>query len=376
MEEFDIVVIGGGIAGASAGWALAPGRRVLLLERESQPGYHTTGRSAALLTPFYGNQTVRRLNLAGAEFYRDPPVGFADRPVLGPRGSLYIGRAEQRELVDAEYEAVRTRTDRAERLDTAAALKLVPQLRPEAVAHAWIDWTAADMDVGAILQGFLRQFRQRGGAVRTDTEALSLSREAGTWLIGTGKGEITAPVVINAAGAWADVVGGRAGLGAIGIQPKRRTAILVEPPAGSDSRHWPAVADIAETFYFKPDAGKLFCSPADETPSEPMDAWPDEMDVAICVERIQQALDIEVRRIDHQWAGLRCFAPDRTPVAGFDPRAEGFFWLAGQGGYGIMTAPVLAAITAHLVTGAALPASIERSGLDLASLAPSRLISR
>ena len=179
--------------------------------------------------------------------------------------------------------------------------------------------------------------------------------------------------MVDAAGAWADAVAALAGLAPLGIRPKRRTAILVAPPAGVDVRAWPAVADVAEEWYVKPDAGKLMASPADETPSEPCDVQAEELDVAICVDWIERALDLGVRRVEHRWAGLRCFAPDKTPVVGPDPRAPGFVWLAGQGGYGIMTAPVLAAITAHLVAGAPLPAWVGE-GMDLAALHPDRLL--
>ena len=372
MEAFDVIVIGGGIAGASSAAALAEGRRVLLIERESQPGYHTTGRSAALLTPFYGNATVRALNLAGGRWYANPPGGFADVPLLGPRGVLYVGRAEDRELVEEEARSARRLGAEAELLDGAAARAISPLLRPEWVAHAWHDSSAMDMDVGAILQGFLRQLRHRGGVVRTDAEALALARGGEGWVVATAAGEVSAPVVVDAAGAWADRVAGLAGLAPLGIAPKRRTAIIVDLPAGQDGRRWPSIADVREAWYVKPEAGKLMCSPADETPSEPCDAQPEELDVAICVDRVQQALALDIRRIEHSWAGLRCFAPDRTPVAGFDPRAEGFFWLAGQGGYGIMTAPALAAIAARLIAGTPLPAWMGEH--DLAALAPERLL--
>jgi D-arginine dehydrogenase len=372
MESFDVIVMGGGIAGASAGAALADTRRVLLLERESQPGYHTTGRSAALLTPFYGNATVRALNLAGGRWYAEPPQGFADVPLLGQRGELYVGRAEDRHLIEEGADSARRAGGTAEPLDGAGARAIVPSLRPEWVAHAWYDASAKDMEVGAILQGFLRQLRHRGGIVRTDAEVLGIARGGEGWIVSTRAAEVTAPVIVNASGAWADIVAGLAGLAPLGIVPKRRTAIIVEAPQGQDSRHWPGVLDVRETWYMKPEAGKLMCSPGDETPSEPCDAQPDELDIATCVERVQEAVDIAIRRIEHRWAGLRCFASDRTPVAGFDPRAEGFFWLAGQGGYGIMTAPTLAAITAHLVASTPLPGWV--GDHDLTALAPSRLL--
>ena len=369
MQTFDVIVIGGGIAGASSAAALAGSRRVLLLERESQPGYHTTGRSAALLTPFYGNATVRALNHAGGRWYTSPPQGFADVPLLGPRGELYVACAEDRHAVE---EAAESAAGKGELLDGAGARAIVPALRPEWVARAWHDSDAMDMEVGAILQGFLRQLRQRGGTIRTDAEVTALGRGGEGWIVATRSGEVSAPVVVNASGAWADTVAGLADLGPLGIAPKRRTAIIVDPPPGQDTRRWPGVLDIREAWYMKPEAGKLMCSPADETDSEPCDAQPEELDIAICVDRVQQAVDIDIRRIEHSWAGLRSFAPDRTPVAGFDPRAEGFFWLAGQGGYGIMTAPALAAITAHLITGAGLPAWLGEQ--DPAALAPGRLL--
>ncbi len=369
-DEFDVVVIGGGIAGASAAAELAAERRVLLLERESQPGYHTTGRSAALLTPFYGNDVVRALNLAGARWYREPPPGFAETPLIGPRGELYVGREQDRDLVQAEIDKARAAGAPAERLERAAIRAMVPALRPEWAAHGWYDASAADMEVATILLGFLRLLRRRGGEVRTDAEVLGLERRGGGWRVGLRNATVSAAVVVDAAGAWADPVAVLAGLAPLGITPKRRTAIIVAPPSGQDVARWPGVADIAETWYVKPDAGKLLCSPADETPSEPCDAQPDELDVAICADRVQQALDLEITRIEHRWAGLRCFAPDRTPVVGFDPRAEGFFWLAGQGGYGIMTAPVLATLTACLILGRDPPPWL--AGIDPAALAPDR----
>jgi D-arginine dehydrogenase len=368
-NEFDVVVIGGGIAGVSAAAELAAERRVLLLERESQPGYHTTGRSAALLTPFYGNDLVRALNLAGARWYQEPPPGFAETRLISPRGELYVGREQDRELVDAEVDRARAAGAPAERLDRATIRAMVPGLRPEWAAHGWYDASAADMDVATILLGFLRLFRGRGGQMRTDAEVRGLERRGGLWRVTLRDQTVSAAVVVNAAGAWADSVAALAGLAPLGITPLRRTVVILPPPAGHDIARWPGVADIAETWYVKPDAGKLLCSPADETPSEPCDAQPDELDVAICADRVQQALDIEIRRIEHRWAGLRCFAPDRTPVVGFDPRTEGFFWLAGQGGYGIMTAPVLAAVTRHHVAGGPV-----LGRLDLDALEPARLL--
>ena len=373
IERHDVVVIGGGVAGAAAAAFLAAaGTRVVLVEREDQPGYHTTGRSAALYTPHYGAPVVRRLNLAGGAFYRDLPPGFADAPVMRRRGALYIASDDGMALLEAEHTAARNADPASERLTPDAACALVPILRRGYVRGAFLDPAAADLDVGAILQGFLRQARHAGARTVTTAEVTAIERHDEGWCVRLGQRALTAPVVVDAAGAWADHVAALAGLGGLGIEPRRRTVILVDPPAGQPIERWPAVANLPETFYVKPDAGRLLCSPADETPDVPCDVQPDELDVAICVDRVQTAMDIEVRRIAHRWAGLRSFAPDRVPVAGFDPRGDGFFWLAGQGGYGIMTAPALAAISTHLITAAPLPPWLGE--IDLAALAPARLL--
>lgn len=368
---WDAIVIGAGLAGASAAAALAAHRRVLLVEREAQPGYHTTGRSAALYTPHYGAAVVRRLNLAGGRFYAEPPAGFAETPLLSPRGSLYIAGADGVRLLEAELDAAAAADPAVRRLDLDRACRLVPILSRDYLTAAYLDPTAADMDVAAILQGFLRLLRQRGGILRTGAEVLGLERLGGVWRVRLPDATEEAPVVVAACGAWADPMAVMAGLAPLGVVPRRRTAILVDPPQGVDPAGWPAVANLPETFYFKPDAGMILCSPADETADAASDVQPDELDVAVCVDRIETATTLTVRRITHQWAGLRSFAPDRVPVVGFDPSTEGFFWLAGQGGYGIMTAPALAAITAHLVATAPLPRWL--GDVEMAALSPARL---
>jgi D-arginine dehydrogenase len=227
------------------------------------------------------------------------------------------------------------------------------------------------MDVDALLQGYLRGFRELGGRLVTDARVQAMAHRDGVWHVDAGAHRLAAPVVVNAAGAWADRVAGVAGLGALGLVPKRRTALIVTPPEGWDVNRWPLVDDIDEQFYFRPEAGKLFCSPADETPSEPCDAQPEELDIAIAVDRIERALPLNVQRIDHSWAGLRTFAPDRTPVVGFDPRADGFLWLAGQGGYGIQTSPAMARLASRLALRQAPPDGLAHL---VGRLAPDRLV--
>ena len=369
MEEFDVVIVGGGMAGASLAWSLAPQRRVLVLERESQPGYHSTGRSAATLHSSYGNETIRALTASAAPFYLTPPTGFTETPMSRPRAVLKVAREDQLEALDAELERTLRFVPSARRISRDACLKLVPSLRPDYVAAGVLDPTMLDLDVAVILAAYLRGARGRGAVVRTSSEVAALAADGAGWRIELHDGTVRAPVVVNAAGAWADTVAGLAGLAPLGIVPKRRTAIIVPAPAGLPTADWPMLEAVGEEWYVKPDAGRLLCSPADETPCAPADVQPEELDVAICAERIEQAFSFPVRRIESRWAGLRCFAADKTPVLGFDPRAAGFFWLAGQGGYGIQTAPALAALAAAQIGGEVIP-----DGLDPTPLRPGRLL--
>ncbi|MCA8927316.1 MAG: FAD-binding oxidoreductase [Alphaproteobacteria bacterium] len=373
----DIVIIGGGMAGASAGYFLAGrGRRVVLLEREERCGYHTTGRSAALYSQAYGNPAICALTIAGEAFYDNPPAGFADHPLLSPRGALFVGRADQSAAVEAAVKEGQALVPSVRLLDAAEARAISPALRPDYVACAGWEPNARDIDVDALHQGFLRGLRAQGGEVVVNAEVQALERSGGQWRVRTGAGEFSAPIVVNAAGAWADTIGRMAGCRPVGCVPKRRTAFLFEPPASMDSRNWPLTVDVDEQWYFKPDAGLLLGSPADETPVEPHDAYPEEMDIALGADRIQAASTLEIRAIKHSWAGLRSFVADKTPVAGYAPAQEGFFWLCGQGGYGIQTAPGLGAAAAALVEGEDLPEAVRGLGLTAAALAPERLFAK
>jgi len=343
----DILVIGAGIAGASVADALATSSRVIVLEQEERPGLHSTGRSAALFSETYGNEVIRALSRASRAFLADPPHGFCETPLIRPRGTLYLASEDQLDRL----RALEASTAAFETLSGAEVRARVPILRPEASAAALYEPGAMDIDVDALHQGFLRRLRRAGGQIVADARVTSLRRAAGGWTATTAPGEFSAPIVINAAGAWADQVASLAGLAPLGLQPKRRTAALIDGPADLDFAGWPLVIDVAETVYFKPDAGRLLISPADETDTGPGDAQPDDLDIAIAADRIEHMTTLTIRRIAHRWAGLRTFAPDRTPVCGFDPRCQGFFWLAGQGGYGIQTAPALAGLAARLVSG-------------------------
>ncbi len=378
MERADFLVIGAGMAGASAAYELAGHGRVLLLERESQPGYHSTGRSAALYSQTYGHPTVRALTVASWGFYTEPPAGFTDHPLLTPRGVLLVARADQADLLEQALADGRRLAPAILRLDREQTLARAPFLRPDYPIGAVWEPEARDIDVHALHHGYLRGLKARGGRIVTDAEVLALTRRDGAWVAEGAAGRFAAPVVVNAAGAWADALASLAGASPIGLVPKRRTAITFDPvfadPAdrqGLDG--WPMVIDVAERFYLKPDAGRLLASPADETPVPPCDVQPEEIDIAETVDRLEQAARFSVRRLAHSWAGLRSFVADRVPVVGFDGEAEGFFWLAGQGGYGIQTAPAMARSAAALATGGDLPEDVRALGVGKADLSPARL---
>jgi D-arginine dehydrogenase len=371
MERFDFIVIGAGMAGAAAAANLAPRGRVALFEAETQPGYHTTGRSAALFSEIYGNAVVRALTRASRPFLFDPPAGFAPTPLVSPRATMYFARPAQREALE------RFRADPDIRagtmlLDAAEAHARVPVFRPGWLGGAALETGSADIDVHALHQGFLRAARAHGAQLRLGARIEALTRTAAGWELATAAGAVHAPVVVDAAGAWGDELAARAGVAPVGLRPLRRTALRIEPPAGARCEGWPAAIDIDEQYYFKPDAGMLLLSPADETPSPPCDAQPEELDVAVAVDRFEQATGAPVRRVAQRWAGLRTFSPDRTPVVGFEPQAPGFFWLVGQGGYGIQTAAALGRVAGALAAGLEMPEDVAALGVESALLAPAR----
>ena len=366
------IVIGAGMAGASAAAFLAEHGPTLILEAEDQPGYHTTGRSAASYIDTYGHPTVCAITRASRRFFWTPPEGFAEHPLVRPRAVLEIARPDQGEALARSLAggggALRP-------IEAAEVLRLCPILRPQIVWRGALNETTADIDVDAVLQGFLRMAKARGAALVTGARVTALDRTRGGWRATTSAGAFEGAMVVNAAGAWADAVARLAGLGALGLTPLRRTAVRVQPAPREGLADWPFVIDVDEAFYFKPDAGGLLISPADETPSPACDAQAEELDIAYAVEAFEQATTEPVRRIAHRWAGLRTFAPDRIPIAGPDPREPAFFWLAGQGGYGIQTAPALGAATAGLMTTGALPEHLAAEGISAAELAPGRLVS-
>lgn len=367
----DILVIGGGIAGASAAAAIAAdGADVRVLEAEPRPDYHSTGRSAAIYIQNFGSRVIRGLTAASRSFYDQPPTGFSEHPLVTPRGVLMIASESQ---LDAFRGALDAASGMRE-IDRQQALAMVPVLDPQWLVAAALEPDAMDIDVNAVHMGFQRQLKSAGGRLVCDAPVQALERRDGLWAARTPRGDFSAPVVVNAAGAWADAVAQMAGVGALGLQPMRRTAMIINAPHGVDIAGWPMVNDAAEAFYFKPEAGKLLLSPADATPDQPSDVQPEDLDVAIAVDRFEQAVNFSVDRVAHRWAGLRTFAADGALVIGWDPRADGFFWVAGQGGYGIQTSPMASRTAASLLARRGLPQALRDHGVTAHDLTPDRLL--
>ena len=371
--DADFLVVGGGIAAASLGYWLAPHGRTVLLERESQPGYHATGRSAALFFESYGTPQVRALTLASRSFFERPPEGFAEHALLSERGALMIAQPGEEALLSEHWAMLRQFSPRSVLLQAEAACALVPVLRPELVAGAIYEPDANDMDVHAIHQGYLRGIRRQGGQLVCDAEASVIEYVNGQWHVQAAGTVYRAPLLVNAAGAWCDEVAARAGVAPIGLLPKRRSAFMFDAPTIAGWERWPMCIGLDHSWYMKPDAGMMLGSPANEDPMTPQDVQPEEMDIALGVHRIETMTTLSIKRPGRRWAGLRSFVDDGDLVGGFDAKAPGFFWLAAQGGYGIQTSASMGEACAALLRGRPLPQRIADFGLSASMLSPSRL---
>ncbi|TEA78722.1 NAD(P)/FAD-dependent oxidoreductase [Allopusillimonas ginsengisoli] len=371
---FDYAIIGAGMAGASVAYRLSlSGASVVVLEQESQPGYHSTGRSAAMFMETYGTAHTRALTRASRDFFLHPPSGFTEHPILAPRGVLYIGHTGQEGMLDAAYDAYRTQGLEVNRLTAHEAMQMVPCLTPDRLIGAIYDPVASDMDVHGLHQGFLRGMRAHGATLQANAKLESAEYGNAVWTLRTSNSHILrARVVVNAAGAWADAVAGVCGVASLGIQPMRRSAFLFPAPDGTDISHWPTVLGVDESYYFKPDAGVLLGSPANADPVDPQDIVPEELDIAMGIYRIEEVTTLRIRRPSHVWAGLRSFAPDHEFVIGWDSKVPGFFWLAGQGGYGIQTAAGASELASTLLLGQALPAALTDHGVSAQAVDPAR----
>ena len=365
-----VVVIGAGIAGAAAAWHLAEFASVVMVERESQPGAHATGRSAALHTETSGAPMVSALAAASRPFLAEPPEGFVDHALLSDRGLLWIARAAERDVLEEKAAAAEAHGVEIHRLDSTQCQGLVGVLRPDAATAGVFEPRAMNIDVDGLLQGFLRGARRRGAELHLVAEVTEILERAGGWRVAAGDRHWDCDVVVNAAGAWCDAVAALAGVAQLGLRPLRRSVFVFPPPESVSVAGWPMVWDIGNRFYFEPEGPLLLVSPVDETPSEPCDACPETEDVALGVEELEAATTLKVRGVRRTWAGLRTFCGDSVPAAGFDPDHPGFFWLAGQGGYGIKTSPALGQLAAALITGACEPPRLPAGSVD--ALSPAR----
>jgi D-arginine dehydrogenase len=368
-DTFDIIVVGAGIAGASIAAHLAETKRVAILEMEDRPGFHTTGRSAATFEPNYGPPPMLAFTRASSEFFINPPQGFTDGPLLVPRSSLFFEAEGQ----EAFTKNLLVSGSGLEELSEAQARKLFPILCEGYAKRTFLDPHTGDLDVDLLHRGYLKLFKSRGGQLLVSAAAETILRPGHVWEVISPQGIFEADILVNAAGAWGDVVAAKAGVKPMGLQPKRRSIGVIPVDGIPGVANFPMVTDVGETWYAKPQSGKMIVSSADATPVDPHDAYADDMAIAEGIERLMNATTIEVNHLDHSWGGLRTFAPDGAPVIGFDPSTEGFFWLVGQGGYGIQSAPALSRTAAALVLGEKPPQDVMDAGLVLADVLPERL---
>jgi D-arginine dehydrogenase len=370
--EHDIVVIGAGMAGASIAAHLAEHASVRLLEMEPQPGYHSTGRSAAVFFEYYGNDTVRALTRASRRFFDSAGAEFIDAPLLRPRAVLLVARTSQRDTLSRFLESA-AGSDGIEEKTGPETHALHPLLRSDDLWGGAYVKNSGDIEVHGLHQGYLRLLQSRLGALTTGAQVTHLEKTRGTWTVSTARDTFRAAVIVNAAGPWAGQIGKLAGAIDVGLQPRKRTACLIKPAPDHLVQDWPMLVDADEQFYLKPDAGMLLLSPADETSCDPCDAQADELDIAIAVDRIERATILNVTRVTHKWAGLRSFVEDRSPVVGFDPLQPDFFWHAALGGYGIQTAPALSRAAAAIARGRSIDEDLLGFGISEGALSPSRL---
>jgi D-arginine dehydrogenase len=365
----DVAIVGGGIAGLSLAFRLAgAGRSVILLEREDWPGYHASGRSAAMYEPTFGPPVMRAFTRASGGFFHMPPDGFTETPLVADRGVLMVGETGDEAAMAQALEWGYAETT------AAHARRLVPLLKQDRVIGYLWDPATKDIDVDALLQGFLRGARRAGAVVACALPLLSAKRSSGVWRLETKGGVYEAPVAVNAAGAWADDVARLFGATPLCLQPKRRSAMIVPAPGGADE--WPQVFPARDDFYAKPTGGKLMISPSDADPVDPHDAYADDMRLAEGAAAFERLIDWPVTRVERTWGGLRTFAPDGNPVVGFDGEVEGLFWLAGQGGYGIQTSPALSDAAASMLQHQPLPDYVLGEGVTAADINPGRLALR
>jgi D-arginine dehydrogenase len=374
MQRFDVIIIGAGVAGASLAWRLTPRLRTAVVEMERVSGYHSSGRSATYFNVGLGVRASRLLTLASQSFFLQPDRGFSVHPLADPLPALTVSSAQSEALLERHLLALRELVPGVTRLDATEIQRLVPLIRParDGIWSAILDPSAFRIDGHALLQGYLGGAKSQGARVILASEAMAITRGGSDWTVIAGTEELAAPVLVNAAGAWGDVVARRAGVAPLGLTPKRRTIVTFDAPADRCIDGLPFVRSIDDLFYFTGESGGILLSPADETPVEAHDVQPEDEDVAVAIDRFETITGTEVRRIRSRWAGLRTFARDRVPVIGFDREAPGFFWCVGQGGVGLQTSPAASECAASMILGEQWPAGLADAGLSAAELSPRR----
>ncbi|MVW70409.1 FAD-binding oxidoreductase [Bordetella sp. 15P40C-2] len=376
-KVYDYLIIGAGMAGASLAYRLRDRGSIMVVEMESQAGYHTSGRSAAMFMETYGTPTIRALTRASRAFFEAPPAGFSEHALLADRGVVYIAHEGQESLLAETLEQLQATGATVRLLSADEVVERVPCVRREGLIGAIEEPDAMDIDVHALLQGFLRGAKQSGVEFTYSAAVERAEREGELWHVTLSNGaKVAARSVVDAAGAWGERVAALFGAAPLGLQPKRRSAFTFKLDANdgqwTDTDHWPAVVGVDESFYFKPDAGQFLGSPANADPVEPHDVVAEELDIAIGIDRICTATTLTIRRPKHTWAGLRSFLPDGDFAIGWDPQVSGFFWLVGQGGYGIQSAPGASLLAANLVLGEPLDPSLQAEDIDAALVSPAR----
>ncbi len=367
LTQVDVIVIGGGIAGIGAAAMLSEHSSVVVLEAESQCGYHATGRSAAIYIPSYGGPEISQLTTDSETYLTTANDHSNGQSFLHERGEMLVACEGEEDTMTTHL----AENTEPEEISLSEAIDLVPILNPKTVRRASIEKSARDIDTDLLLQSWIKLCRSQGGQIVTGQAVTSIRHEAETWTVKTKQQRFQAPIVINAAGAWADQVASLAGVKTVGLQPCRRSAALIPPPGDYDVNHWPLFGSVAKTWYAKPMSGKLMVSPADEDPVEPHDAYAEDMTIIEGIDRYERAVTMPVNRVEHNWAGLRTFAKDKVPVVGWDVNAEGFFWLAGQGGYGFQTAPAMSQLVARIINRETLSLKEDRL---VDALAPLRFV--
>ncbi|MES2338068.1 MAG: FAD-binding oxidoreductase [Pseudomonadota bacterium] len=375
-RQVEVIVIGGGIAGMSAAARIARHADTIVLERESALGYHASGRSATFSHFGIGNDAVRGMTAASGAFFSDPPPDYGDGPLWRAKPALFIADRASLPALEVLHTEMRRFTDTVTRIGPDEMLGIVPVLRTgdDAIAAGLLDTGGRKLDADALLQANARAFRRSGGRIAFDADVTAVTRAGDRWHVDTAHAAFSARIVVNAAGAWADEIAGMARVRPLGLTPMRRTIIGFAPPAGVDVSGWPFLKTVRDDgFYMLPDAGLLLASPMDATPHPPCDVQPDDHDVALAAWRVEQATTLTVGHIRTRWAGLRSFVADGVPTAGYAPDAPGFFWLAGQGGYGLQTSPAMASAVEALMFDLPWPEQLTACGVVAEQIRPDRL---